>query len=275
MAKSYKVFYFEDDLKEGQEIKKFLEKEPERPGDPHLEVTHHLTAGIAFDVIKQRSGHPPDVALLDVHQENYSGAGHDISDEIKKTWPRVPVVMLSQLESLAEQKEGYEHGASTYLPRSIRGKPDHQEFIRTVLLAQIWNAERTDTSQGAYWNGSLKVDKKIYKVYWDEKEVTLSPTDVDIVDALANPKQRGGVCGFQELITKGRVTSPKNKKGEDYYEDEEDKRKEDRLKNNLSKRIKNIREAFTKVDENFETADYGIVSVHGVGYRWQTDNIRA
>ena len=108
MAKSYKVFYFEDDLKEGQEIKNFLEKEPERPGDPHLEVTHHLTARIAFDVIKQWSGHPPDVALLDVHQKNYSDAGLDISDDIKKTWPRVPVVMLSQLDTLAEQMKGYE-----------------------------------------------------------------------------------------------------------------------------------------------------------------------
>lgn len=46
-----------------------------------------------------------------------------------------------------------------------------------------------------------------------------------------------------------------------------------KLRNNLSKRIAIIRNAFAEVDENFERADYGIVSVPGVGYRWEPDSL--
>lgn len=123
MNQPIRVFYYEDDPQTAYEVQTFLERPPSNPGDPELKVTHHLTAKRAFGAIEQWSGRAPDVALLNVHQDNYAGAGLDLCREIKKTWPRVPVVFLSNLASIADQAAGYEAGASQYLSKELLYEP--------------------------------------------------------------------------------------------------------------------------------------------------------
>ena len=77
------------------------------------------------------------MALLDVHQDNYSGAGLDLCEEIKKTWPQVPVVFLSGHASNADRAAGCEVGANAYLSKDLLHEPDGKEAIRTALLSQF------------------------------------------------------------------------------------------------------------------------------------------
>ena len=45
----------------------------------------------------------------------------------------------------------------------------------------------------------------------------------------------------------------------------------EQMRINVIKHMSNIRKAFRKVDEEFGKAGYGIISVPGRGFRWQSD----
>ena len=255
MSQPFRVFYYEDDLLTALRIKTLLEQSPSKPSDPFLRVSHYLKARDAFRAIEQWTGNPPDVALLNVHEEDYTGAGIDICKRIKEDWPTVPVVMLSAFASIRDQIIGYEAGACGYLSKKLHGEPNGEELIMRTVILQLRKTTCPPPRPSRYSSGSLEVDLDIPRVRWRGEQVRLSPVGIDIVDELANDQNRGGLCTYARLAIAGALRAESK----------------ERLNISVKKHISNVRRAFREVDEEFGKADYGIILVPGRGYRWQAD----
>jgi len=259
VSQPFKVFYYEDEPVVAGDTKRLLEQLPAKPGAPLMKVSHYAQAWDAFKAIEQWAGNPPDVALLDIHEKDYQRAGIDICKRIKEDWPKVPVIFLSDFASIRDQTLGYEEGASVYLSKDLWDEPDCGQLLRTVLLRHIEIRNEPNLPLSVYHNGGLEVDMNIPRVCWGGNNVHLSPTDVDIVDELANDRDRGGLRTYARLAAIGGLRAESKTQ----------------LEINVKKHISNIRKAFRKVDEDFGKAGSGIVSVTGRGYRWQAGELHS
>ena len=258
MNNTYSVFYFEDDEAVANPIKVFLEKPVHGPA---LEVIYHTDATSAKDAIETWShSNPPNIALLDRHQDGYTNAGYDICKKIKAKWPRTPVVMLSGYDEITVRIDFTEIGVSEYLPKTILQHPDHREYIQKVLLNHIdlTEGDRPFWNSSNYMNGSLQVDMETPALWWRKKEVKLSPDNIAIVHDLADPDKKGKTRSYENLGLAGDLTGD-----------------EEVLRVNLRQRIQNIRQAFQAVDDKFIQActnkRHGIIAVPKRGYYWRSD----
>jgi len=91
---------------------------------------------IALQKIAQLS---PDLVTLDVEMPELDGL--ETLKEIRKTYPRLPVIMFSALteRGAADTLEALHHGASDYVtkPSSVAGRATAQQRIREDLLPKI------------------------------------------------------------------------------------------------------------------------------------------
>ena len=273
MDRPIKIFFYENDIGIAPEIKKILQQPPGPWNGPDPTVIHHYRAKEASEEI-EKVNVAPDIALLDVHEKDDIHAGYRLCREIKAKWSAkpVPVVMLSDRETIVDKKLGYEAGADNYLEKSELHKEDYPDLIWTVLRGLI---KEHLPGVPIYSNGSLHVDKDLYKVHWRGEQVNLLPANIDIVDKLANNVAKGVCRTYRVLAAAGLVWKEPKK-------DEEENVKERMLQNSidsLKKRIQIIRDAFTEVDGDFKAAcmvkpyRYGIIADPGEGYRWLTDDL--
>ena len=276
MDRPIRIFFYEDDMTISKEIKKFIQHPPGLWNGADPRVTHHYYAKHASQAIDQLpdaddSGRPPvDIALLDV--EELGGdihAGLKLCKQIKNRWSRVPVVFLTSHETIEQHILGIEAGADDYLTKSRLSDPDYPQYIWTVMLAQLKRTDTTDDWEKdmsrVYTNGSLRVNLNVYRIYWRGEQVNLVPSNIDIVDKLANNEDKGGCRTYRVLAAAGRIRNEENN--------------EEKKMNTLKKRIQVIRNAFTEVDQDFKEActqqpyRYGIVPEPKEGYRWLADTL--
>src|SRR4051812_2773907 len=105
--------------------------------DPSIEVAGEAANGrIALQKIAQLS---PDLVTLDVEMPELDGL--QTLKEIRKTYPRLPVIMFSALteRGAADTLEALHHGASDYVtkPSSVAGRATAQQRIREDLVPKI------------------------------------------------------------------------------------------------------------------------------------------
>lgn len=250
--KTYEVFYFEDNRAEAERMQERLGRPKVEEDDPELKVTYSADYASALKKLKEWSGAPPHAALLDKHQNDYSGAGLVLSERILERWPTVPIVIISNdLEHTLESR--ILRAGMIFLSKDILENKDHGELIRNMLIGQI---ERTDTIRtyeaDDYTTGSLEVKMNIPLVSWRGKRLNLDPSRVRIVHGLAKEKSRGKLCQYRDMLHWGCSSQDV-----------------------VRQRIKDVRHAFQEVDDDFlkacEEKRHGIVNVHGKGYCWISD----
>ena len=106
-------------------------------GDPSIDVVGEAANGrIALEKIAQLN---PDLVTLDVEMPELNGL--QTLKEIRKTHPRLPVIMFSSLteRGAADTLEALHYGASDYVtkPASSAGKDSAQQRIREDLVPKI------------------------------------------------------------------------------------------------------------------------------------------
>ena len=105
--------------------------------DPSIEVVGEAANGrIALQKIAQLN---PDLVTLDVEMPEMDGL--QTLKEIRKTYPRLPVIMFSALteRGASDTLEALHHGASDYVtkPASAAGRAGAQQRIREDLVPKI------------------------------------------------------------------------------------------------------------------------------------------
>ena len=253
------IFYFEDHELDARRVTNALERPPVRLGDPSLKVFHYERALDALKAIDQWKGCPlPDAALLDVDQDDYIGAGIDICVKIREVWPSVPVMFLSGKDRIEDRTRGVRAGAVAYMSKASLNEPGYEELIRAAVSSLFTESGGLPDK---YLCGSLRVDLDACDVRWQGTKLRLSPSQIGMVDDLARPGHAGRVRRYVDLAGAAGMVGKSLSQNQ--------------LRINVKQRIRLIRQAFERVDADFEAAwkegRYGIIAVDRTGYRWKSD----
>ena len=107
----------------------------------------------------------PDIAILDAHMNGSDEAGFSVSRALRKKWPDLPIIYLSEHSGTKLEKQAFEKAnAEDFIAK-------HQRNIEAVLCWRIKAAleKRRQQSMGPediIDSGSLRIDLVSWEVYW-------------------------------------------------------------------------------------------------------------
>lgn len=137
------------------------------------------TAYDGVQALNQLTKNLPDLVLLDLSLPNMSGEA--VCMEVRKKYPRLPVIILTAKDSVADIVAGLNLGADDYVT-----KP----FIADELLARIKARLRHQTSDGKLKVGDLELDNQTLEVKRGEDNLQLTPQEFKLLQYLMNNKGR-------------------------------------------------------------------------------------
>lgn len=159
--------------------------------------------------------------------------GWEICEEVRRAGIRTPILMLTARDSIEDRVKGLEGGADDYLSKPF----DLRELLARVgVLLRRDSVHRTGTLKVA----DLEIDSRAHTVRRSGQELTLTPREYSLLEALARNEGR---TLTREIIL------------ESVWNNEES------LENTVNFHINSLRK---KVDAPFEQKL--IHTVHGIGY---------
>jgi DNA-binding response OmpR family regulator len=179
----------------------------------------------------------PDLIVLDVLMPNLDGL--EFCREVRRK-SRVPIIILSAKSEEDDKLYGLDLGADDYMvkpfsPRELVAR------IKTILRRYKEGLKEA----GVIVEGPLVIERESHQVMVNERDVTLTPMELNVLVALAS--HPGRVMTREELI--------KFAQG-DYY---------DGYDRNIDNHVKNIRRKLKR-----EASDWVFIdTVYGVGYRFK------
>lgn len=123
---------------------------------------------------------PPDLIVLDLGLPNMSG--ESVCQEIRKTHPELPVIILTAKDSVSDIVQGLNLGADDYIT-----KP----FVADELLARIKARLRQNGEIDSKLRiADLELDNKNFEVKRDNKAIKLTPQEFKLLEYLMCNKGR-------------------------------------------------------------------------------------
>lgn len=148
-----------------------------------------VEATTAREGLAQAAGRNPDVILLDLGLPD--GDGIDLTRRIRE-WSKVPIIVLSARGREEDKVAALDAGADDYLT-----KP----FGVGELLARLRVALRHSThpaSEPVFERDGLRLDFEHRRVFVDDTEVHLTPTEYKLLGALV--RHAGKVLTHRQLL---------------------------------------------------------------------------
>jgi DNA-binding response OmpR family regulator len=156
-------------------------------GDRLRAEGHHVVS--AYDgpgAVAAFDEHGPDLVVLDVMLPGFDGL--EVCRRIQQQRP-VPVLMLTARDDEADVLVGLGVGADDYLTKPFRMR----ELVARVsaLLRRVERAEQLVRESAARPDatvqvGALRIDAGARRTWLDEDELHLTPTEFDLLGALAS-----------------------------------------------------------------------------------------
>lgn len=214
--------------------------------DDEIEIRRFLRVSLSvhgYSIFEAQTGNEalqmavncrPDLVILDLKLPDLDGV--EVTRQLRK-WSQIPVIILSVRNQEQDKILALDAGADDYLTKPF-GVGELLARIRVVMRRIV-----TPEGSSTYTIDGLTIDLARHKVILNGKEITLTPTEFDLLKALA--QNAGKVMTHRHLIHQVWGT---------VYEDE------DRL---LRVNIANLRR---KIEANPSKPDY-ILTELGVGYR--------
>ncbi len=209
-----------------------------------VEICRDYLKAAGFSVITSLEGQggmeiarreKPDLILLDLMLPGIDGL--DICRELRKE-SNTPIIMLTARVEETDKLIGLELGADDYITKPFSPR-EMVARVRTVL-----RRAQGDVSIDVIRAGNLTLDRNRFMVTIDEKEVSLTPTEFEILATLAS--QPGRIFSRSQLLMAVRGVAFES------YE------------RAIDSHIRNLRKKLQTADTgNFEW----IVTIHGVGYK--------
>jgi two-component system OmpR family response regulator len=213
--------------------------------DPHLrEVVRFALAQAGFVVTEAADGNQaltaieravPDLIVLDVMMPGMDGL--EVCKQVRKSHA-VPIVFLSSRDDEVDRILGLELGGDDYLSKPFSPR-ELVARVKAVLRRGRTPVSSSDAPQSLQ-RGRLKLDLEQWRAFWDEREVTLTVTEFNLLAALLRAPSKAFTR--EELVTRA-------------YEDAV---VSDRT---VDSHIRRIRQKFSAVGGEV------IETVHGLGYR--------
>lgn len=128
-----------------------------------------------------------DLVLLDWMLPKMQGI--DVCKNIRKEKSNLPIIFLTAKDTVQETIEGLKAGANDYIK-----KP----FSFDELLERIKIHFRTKDEIKILTLGNIKIDKSKFQVFVDNKEVSLTQREFELLEYLI--KNKGQVCTRTNII---------------------------------------------------------------------------
>jgi len=148
-----------------------------------------VEATTARDGIAQAASRNPDVILLDLGLPD--GDGIDVTRRIRE-WSTVPIIVLSARGREQDKVEALDAGADDYLTKPF----GIGELLARLRVALRHSAQ--PASEPVFVLGGLRVDFEHRRVFVDEVEVHLTPTEYKLLGALV--RHAGKVLTHRQLL---------------------------------------------------------------------------
>jgi DNA-binding response OmpR family regulator len=181
----------------------------------------------------------PNVIILDVVMPGIDG--FKLCQLLREKGVSAPIIMLTEKATIEDKVTGFSFGADDYLAKPF--SPLELELRIQALLRRA-SGETQQIEPKVLKHGDLEIDLDRHSVKVNDKEVSLTPIEFNILKLLAsNP---GYVYSRQDLLSVIWDTA---------YEG---------YKRNIDPHVNRLR---TKVEENPKNPRY-ILTVWGVGYKF-------
>lgn len=162
-------------------ISDFLQQGLEEEG---YEITVASDGQLGLDLALSNK---PDLILLDWMLPKMPGI--EVCKEFRKTDAKTPILFLTAKDTIQETIEGLKSGANDYIK-----KP----FSFEELLERIKIHFRTIDDEKQLTLANIKVDLSKYQVFVDDKEVSLTQREFELLVYLI--KNKGNVCTRVQII---------------------------------------------------------------------------
>ncbi|MBI3522262.1 MAG: response regulator transcription factor [Chloroflexi bacterium] len=149
-----------------------------------------VTAGDGSEALSLAKRTHPDLIVLDLGLPSLDGL--DVTRELRKT-SNVPIVMLTGRIEESDKLIGLELGADDYVTKPFSPK----ELVARVR-AVLRRTERTDEPGDLMRVGDLELDLPRMRVRRGDREIDLTPTEFQLLSALA--KQPGRIFTRSQLL---------------------------------------------------------------------------
>ncbi len=194
------------------------------------DFTVHTAADgvIALNALKKAE---PDLVVLDLGLPNLSG--ETVCLEIRKKYPKLPIIILTARDAIADKVRGLNLGADDYIT-----KP----FVAEEFLARIRaRLRKTENPDIVLKVGDLTLDPKSLEVKRSDKALQLTPKEFHLLQYLMSNK--GRILTREMILNRIWLSSP-----------------------DIETRVVDVYMGYLrkKVDTGFDTAL--IQSVRGFGY---------
>lgn len=123
--------------------------------------------------------HHPDVVLLDLGLPD--GDGMDLIREVR-SYSSIPIVVLSARSAEREKVAALDLGADDYLTKPF----GVDELLARIRVALRHTARPSSGPEAIFRTGSLEVDFERRRVAVEGREIRLTPTEYDLLKALAS-----------------------------------------------------------------------------------------
>lgn len=190
------------------------------------------------EAIQAVLSHRPDMIILDLGLPDIGGI--EVTKRLRE-WSQTPIIILSVREAENDKIAALDAGADDYLTKPF-GTGELLARMRVVQRRQL-----TNTDEPVFQVGALKMDISRRLVTLDEKEISLTPTEYDILRLLI--QNAGKVLTHRHLLRQVWGTA---------YESE---------MHLLRVNISNLRR---KIEPDPARPNY-ILTESGVGYRLRVD----
>ena len=164
-------------------VRRFLRTSLEPRG---YHVTEASTGHEAVDVVAQSK---PDVILLDMGLPDLDGV--EVT-RILREWCTIPIIILSVRDSESDKVAALDAGADDYLT-----KPFGLNELTARLRAALRRVQQ-NPDEPVLVSGPLSIDLTNRDVIRDGQRIVLTPTEYDILKALA--RKAGKVLTHQQLM---------------------------------------------------------------------------
>lgn len=165
------IYYAEDDENISLVVKKFLEQRG-------YKVSVFSTIA---DVKKALRNMCPTMVLVDWNMPD--GSGNMLCQWIRSNWKDLPIIFLTVRGDSGDIVSGFKNGADDYVT-----KPFELEVLFSRISALL---RRTgDVSKQYLSCGSISLDQKRMTVYCDSGEISLSPSEYQLLLYLLQNKGR-------------------------------------------------------------------------------------
>lgn len=165
------VFYVEDDDNIAHTVRRYLEQQ-------NLRVTVFSTIR---DVKKALNNHRPAVILLDWNMPD--GHGETLCQWIRMKWKDLPVIFLTVRGDSRDIVSGFQNGADDYVV-----KPFELEVLYSRICALL--RRMGDVSKEYLSCDHISIDRKRVMVFYDGEEISLSPSEYQLLLYLMQNKGR-------------------------------------------------------------------------------------